>query len=594
MSKKVLEKNLASLRGRQPELAAALEGRRVRGGELETVRSRVGNLVVHRRRGRLLHSQWDPLREAARWARERSPRGAFVFGFGDGYHLEALLDRSGEEGWVVVEPDLELLRSVLEERDLSRVLCRVTLLAGEPPARAAEGLAAEGRRALIHPPSGQIHRRYLESLQAHLSYRREPGRLRILVGGPVYGGSYPVACHVRDALRSLGHEVAFVDLAAFHPGYHEILALDREGGLLAALEDLLSRLLEARVRDFSPDLVLLLAQAPVTEKTLSRFRGEGIPVAYWFVEDYRRMPYWRRIAPLTDAFFVIQREAIQVMREAGVPAVHYLPLAAMEGVHEPVVLTAEERRRYGSEVSFVGAGYPNRRRFFARLAPSLDLKIWGNEWDGAPTLLKDALQDGGRRVSTEETVKIFNAARINLNLHSSSYHEEVDPHGDFVNPRTFEIAACGAFQLVDERSLLSELFQEGEVATFRDVKEAKEKIEYFLSRDEHRAEIARKGRGRVLGEHTYRLRLQEMLGRLFEQGLRPRSRGRRLEEVLAEVEDPGLRRLLASLPGETVPELEEIAAGIRGKEEISREERILLTLAAFKEEAGCGKSCSST
>lgn len=33
----------------------------------------------------------------------------------------------------------------------------------------------------------------------------------------------------------------------------------------------------------------------------------------------------------------------------------------------------------------------------------------------------------------------------------------VEPYGDFVNPRTFESAACGAFQLVDSRVFRSSL-----------------------------------------------------------------------------------------------------------------------------------------
>ena len=61
------------------------------------------------------------------------------------------------------------------------------------------------------------------------------------------------------------------------------------------------------------------------------------------------------------------------------------------------------------------------RNFLARLA-SADLKIWGNEWDGSPSVLQEVIQEGGRRVSTEETVQIFNASQINLNVHSSTCH----------------------------------------------------------------------------------------------------------------------------------------------------------------------------
>src|SRR5207244_1404466 len=110
-----------------------------------------------------------------------------------------------------------------------------------------------------------------------------------------------------------------------------------------------------------------------------------------------------------------------------------------------------ERAELGAPVGFVGAGYRNRRIAFRPLL-DLGLKIWGTEWGGAGQV-EAAVQRDGARISTEDTVRIFNATRVNLNLHSSTYVDGVEPRGDFVNPRTFELAAAGAFQLVDRRAL---------------------------------------------------------------------------------------------------------------------------------------------
>ncbi len=583
-----LDKNLAVLKRRQPEVAGTLEALE-RSPEVEVFPSRQGPLV-HRYRGRLLHSKWDPVREAGLLADRHGGGSSLVFGFGDGYHLEALLEKKDRSELVVVEPDGRLLRAVMEDRDLGRVLERVSLVVGVSPAEAADRLAGGGGDWCIHPPSGQIQGRYLEALQALSSYRsRADQRLRVLVVGPVYGGSYPVACFVADALKRLGHSVSFLDLTCFQPGYEEIQKWEHSNETLGALERFLSELVERRAGTFSPDLVLVLAQAPVKGKSLERLRQRGIPVAYWFVEDFRRMPYWRGVAPATDVFFVIQREGQDEIRASGAPCVRYLPLAAHRGTHEPIDLSPEERERYGGPVSFVGAGYLNRRRFMERLA-ALDLKIWGNEWDRASRTLEKIIQEGGRRVSTEETVKIFNASKINLNLHSSPCHEDVDPFGDFVNPRTFEIAACGGFQLVDRRSLLSEVFAEHEIALFESLEEAREKVLYFLQHEGERLEYARAGRCRVLEEHTYELRVKELLGVLYENGLEAhhgRGRGRREEDRTL---CPELEEYLSVFPGPGVPELEEIVAHIREKTEITWEDRVFLTLMAFKEEAGCKAS----
>ena len=41
--------------------------------------------------------------------------------------------------------------------------------------------------------------------------------------------------------------------------------------------------------------------------------------------------------------------------------------------------------------------------------------------------LTRVLQRNGARIDTDDAVRIFNATAINLNLHSSTYHDGVDP-----------------------------------------------------------------------------------------------------------------------------------------------------------------------
>ena len=86
-----------------------------------------------------------------------------------------------------------------------------------------------------------------------------------------------------------------------------------------------------------------------------------------------------------------------------------------------------------------------------------------------------------------------------------------------MNPRTFELAGCGAFQLVDKRELLPELFAPDELATFSTMDELEERIEYFLAHPDERAVYARKGRERVLAAHTYAHRMQTLLDTVAER-----------------------------------------------------------------------------
>lgn len=338
--------------------------------------------------------------------------------------------------------------------------------------------------------------------------------LRILVVLPMYGGSLPVGQYCVQALRDLGHTVACFDAPGFHGSFAALKNLGVTSDRLEQLEggflQVISQSILAQVETFEPDLVLALAQAPVSRQLLRRLSRAGIATAMWFVEDYKIFTYWRAFAPLYDVFAVIQREPFfSELQAVGQQNVLYLPMAALPQFHAPRELTPAEARQYGADVGFLGAGYPNRRMAFRALT-HLDFKIWGTEWEGE-SLLQRHVQQSGARIDPATCVAIYNATRINLNLHSSVQSKELVPPGDFVNPRTFELASIGAFQLVDERALMPELFDEGCLATFRNAVEMQEKITYYLNRPEERTAMAAKARQCVLARHTYQHRMQSLL-----------------------------------------------------------------------------------
>lgn len=339
-------------------------------------------------------------------------------------------------------------------------------------------------------------------------------RLRILVVSPMYGGSLPVARFAMSGLQELGHIVEGFEAPAFHGAYEALeemrVTTDRLDYLHNSFLQFVGQAVLAKVETFEPDLVVALAQAPLTQQVLKRLRRDKVATAMWFVEDFRLFTYWQAFAPLYDVFAVIQKDYFfKQLRSIGQENAVYLPLAAQPDFHHPLDLSVADKRTFGAKVSFMGAGYPNRRMAFRELL-SFEPKIWGTEWDG-DHVLKPYVQWEGARVSSEDCVKIFNATEVNLNLHSSVRADKLVTFGDFVNPRTFEVAACGAFQLVDERALMAESFADGELATFTSLEDLKEKIAYYLKHPEERQAIAERGRARVLADHTYAIRMQSLL-----------------------------------------------------------------------------------
>lgn len=409
---------------------------------------------------------------------------------------------------------------------------------------------------------------------------------RILVVLPMYGGSLPIGRYCGNALRELGHLVEYFEAPDFFGAFSALKTLrvgtDRLDYLENSFLQVVSQAILAKVETFRPDLVLAMAQAPLSRQALKRLRRDGVPTAMWFVEDREVFPYWRAFAPLYDLFAVIQKgDFADRLRDIGQPNSLYLPLAADPAVHRPLELTPVERRRYGSEVSFVGAGYPNRRLAFRQLC-GFDLRLWGNDWDGE-TILAPYLQRDGERIDTDEVVRIFNATDINLNLHSSVRPGALVGDGDFVNPRTFELAACGAFQLVDRRALLPELFADGELALFSDMDGLRQGIEFYRANPGARAEVAARGRARVLAEHTYAHRMRTLLEHAAAL-MRPRAVEPQDWRTLIE---PGLRQdveaLLTALGLPPSASFEDLVWAVRGREgSLTRLETAILFLDEWK------------
>ena len=358
--------------------------------------------------------------------------------------------------------------------------------------------------------------------------------------GPIYGGSLETARSTARASEALGADTRLLDFGVFGAGWHALSQLavsaPHKTRLKVDYAKVLGEAVIASASEFRPDLVIALAQAPLNASVSDRLRAAGIKVAFWFVENYRVLPYWKQVAKDYDAFFAIQDEPfLSMVRDAGSPKAIYLPTAADPDRHAPVTLTDAERARFGAPVSFAGAPYLNRQRMLLGLI-DLNPKIWGEGWAG--TEVERLAAERGARFDLDEMVRIFAASTINLNIHSANHVEGLDPDPDYVNPRTFELAACGAFQLVDARAPLAALFRDDELATFRSQSELREKIAYYLAHPEERAAIAARGRARVLAEHTFAHRVRTIFETLLPAELQPgHSRATRgLADAIATLE----------------------------------------------------------
>jgi len=258
-----------------------------------------------------------------------------------------------------------------------------------------------------------------------------------------------------------------------------------------------------------------------------------------------------------------------------------LPMAVDPGLHRPLELSEEQRARYACDLSFVGAAYHNRVELLPGLS-DLGLKIYGTGWPAVEPFLSCSPQFN-RRQSSEESNLIFNASAISLNLHSSPWTDGVNPVGDYLNPRCFELAGAGAFQLVDRRADLAAAFEPGrEIETYGDIAECRAKVRHYVAHPEERRELAERARARALAEHTYRHRMEravEVLRAGPAPALARRSATPTIRSAVDALRDaePAVAQILERLPAERALDSDALYLAVAaGHGELTREEKILL------------------
>ena len=547
--------------------------------------------------GASLHSRYDPVAEGGRWAEEivgklpEDARGILVLGLGLGYHVEALLARTTLPV-VVFEPSPDILRASFRLLPWYRRSGQLRFFTDPGNLRGQ----VEGLFLASHAPSQKVRPdayRSVKNLAGALAGASDYS-LRVLVVSPVSGGSYPIAHGVVRALSGMGHRASLFDAGDFAGSLRAIGAQSRidmhRAQLRGLFQNFMAEMILARVYQEKPDLIVGLAQSPLSTELLERLRGMNIPVAYWFVEDFRIATYWERVAPLVTSFAVIQKgEWLPRLEARGLTNVLYLPTAADRTIFRPEPTEGEDPVRFSAPLAFMGAGYYNRQHFLRHLA-DLGLGIWGADWESTDPL-GPYLRSPGRRIDPGEAAQIYRNSMVNLNLHSSVYHRGVNPDGDFVNPRTFEIAACGGFQLVDRRSHLPELLvPEEEVAVFEDEESCRKLVRHYQSNPAERTSIAQAGLRRTLRDHTLERRMEMWLDHLYAQGFRPKGAefpGRQsVPELVAEAEgDPELSVFFDRFRCFGSVDLDDLERGIRPQEApLSETEAAVLLLREFARE----------
>ncbi len=109
-----------------------------------------------------------------------------------------------------------------------------------------------------------------------------------------------------------------------------------------------------------------------------------------------------------------------------------------------------------------------------------------------------------------EMPKVFQASRINLNM-------TMRPIETGLSQRIWDVLACGGFLLTNYQAEIPEYFEVGkDLETYESMEELEEKVQYYLTHEEERMEIAINGYEKTAASHTYEMRLAQMIKMLSE------------------------------------------------------------------------------
>ncbi|GAB4536370.1 MAG: hypothetical protein Fur0020_04300 [Thermodesulfovibrionia bacterium] len=274
------------------------------------------------------------------------------------------------------------------------------------------------------------------------------------------------------------------------------------------------------VNGFKPDIILHTKDEfkPDVFNDLRRYAR----VIQWYPDPV--IPEW--LIPYVkacDIFFTMSEGLVDEFKKYN-PNVFWLTQAFEPSFFEIKEITDEDKRFFSSDVTFVGnlgskGQYLPRRRALQRVIDAgIKFKWWGpplpRKLSTIPLILGGLGKAyGGRFVWGEDYAKVARLSKIFLAFDSMPHIRKS------MSARMYTAVGCGAFYMCRYVEGIEEVFlPDKEIVTFFDEDEMIDKIRFYLGREDLRKKFAQAGQKRVLSEHTYEVRIKEMM-RIIEDAI---------------------------------------------------------------------------
>ncbi len=262
----------------------------------------------------------------------------------------------------------------------------------------------------------------------------------------------------------------------------------------------INRNLVEAVKESKPKYLFSIKGENIESETVEEIKKMGVTTINFYNDLMNQWGTIARIAPAYDYFFnqchVVLR---RLWNELGLKNCFYLAHSTEPWPKEKLV----KDKKY--PISFIGTHspklYPNREKYLMAVA-DLGLNIWGTDgWLKTP--MKQLFHG---RSEGDQRFEIYGNSKV-----------VIDVNWDFLpaeglSNRPFEVTGCGTMFMTDyTRADIKRAYKEDEeVVLFKDEKELREKLVYYLEHDAEREKIAQAGYNRTVTEHTYLNRMKQI------------------------------------------------------------------------------------
>ena len=185
-----------------------------------------------------------------------------------------------------------------------------------------------------------------------------------------------------------------------------------------------------------------------------------------------------------DKVYSYEKRDVNKLNSIGIDA-EYLPVG-----YQRVYATDNHKRHRDYDVCFVGSPYKYRIKLLEKVAKQASLKKWklkiaGPFWENLYIWKKFMLAvrypylyryiDNGN-LNSSEVADIYRNSKICLNVHVGGAKS--------CNPRTFEILATGALQMVDSREYYDLLIPNEDFIVYDNIDDLIELIDIYIKKEE--------------------------------------------------------------------------------------------------------------